>query len=115
MTTAIAVVGAVVVLLGAAARIPGAIAEVVRACIELVCAFQQLHEVWRRGQGSEGPSAADMPEAAQLADGKVAITTMAGQADSSEHHLVESTEPSTGVDTDPGPEIDMPERSMNMA
>ncbi|MFD4866875.1 hypothetical protein [Streptomyces sp. NPDC058412] len=48
LTTILALIGGIVIILGAAARIPNATAELIRACIPVINAFHELRAALKR-------------------------------------------------------------------
>lgn len=53
MTTALAIIGGIAVILGAATRIPPAVSAFIRACIPMVTALRELHRAIRRRSNSD--------------------------------------------------------------
>ena len=47
MTTALAIIGCITVILGAATKIPAAVCALIRACIPMIAAFNDLHHAIR--------------------------------------------------------------------
>lgn len=62
MTTVLAIIGGIVVLLGTATRIPLALSSLVRACIPLVHALDDLHEAIRHRRRRLDDSGTDEDE-----------------------------------------------------
>ncbi|MFJ5045531.1 hypothetical protein ACIQH7_09795 [Streptomyces anulatus] len=54
LTTMLAVIGGIVIILGAAARIPNAVAELIRACIPVINAFHELRTALKRTTPQSG-------------------------------------------------------------
>jgi hypothetical protein len=47
VTTALSIIGGIVLLLGAGTQIPAAIADLMRACVPLAAAFRELRDAFR--------------------------------------------------------------------
>lgn len=56
MTTTLAIIGGIVIVLGASAKIPHAVSVLIRACIPMVKAFHDLRRAIRAGSADAGNS-----------------------------------------------------------
>jgi hypothetical protein len=56
MSTTLAIIGGIVIVLGASAKIPHAVATLIRACIPMIKAFYDLRRAIRAGSADTGNS-----------------------------------------------------------